>query len=61
MYHHRTDPDEQLDIVTAQPRVTSELEAYVNEWFSPNRKRVPPVDLSNDPEMRERLEALGYL
>jgi len=62
LYDLRKDPAESRDLIEIRPRVARRLDRAVGEWWNgmavPPPTAPPPVD---DPALRERLRALGYV
>jgi hypothetical protein len=57
------DPDEQLDIAARQPKIVEELQdrllTYIRDSVSGGTLEAETAEIP--PELKERLEALGYL
>lgn len=60
LFDLRTDPKEADDISRDYPDVVYKHAAFLDTWLG-SRSAAEVIDLSDQPEMRERLQALGYL
>ncbi len=61
LYDRQTDPHEQRNIAWQKPQIAKTHYQFMKDRFSPKRTAAKESSLADDPEMRERLENLGYL
>jgi arylsulfatase A-like enzyme len=61
LFDHREDPRELHNLYDSRPEIAARLLGFVRATFYPPEGVAPEQPISDDPEMIERLKALGYL